>query len=169
MGVPLNELLAGNQYYAEGFTQGELALPPASKVAAVVCMDARIDPLPALGLHLGDAHVIRNAGGRVTDDALRSLAISERLLGTDAVLVIHHTDCGMLTFSNEQIREKIHAELGDTAYQVAEHTDFLPFGDLAQSVRDDVAAVKASPLIPNTIAVYGLIYDVHTGKLSQVE
>ncbi len=169
MTISLNDLLHGNQHYAEDFTQGDLALPPARKLAAVVCMDARIDPLPLLGLRLGDTHIIRNAGGRVTEDALRSLAISERLLGTDTVLVIHHTDCGMLTFSNDQIRGQIKRELGDAAYAVAEHTDFLPFGDLEQSVRDDVAALKASPLVPDTVAVYGFIYDVHTGKLTQVE
>ncbi len=168
MGDSLNDLLQGNQQYAEGFAKGDLAMPPARKLAAVVCMDARIDPLPLLGLQLGDVHVIRNAGGRVTDDALRSLAISERLLGTDAIAVIHHTDCGMLTFSNEQLRDQIKRELGDTAYAVAEHTDFLPFSDLEQSVRDDVAAIQASPLIPDSISVHGFIYDVHTGKLAQV-
>ena len=169
MGVRVNDLLNGNQQYAEGFTKGNLAMPPARKLAAVVCMDARLDPLPQLGLQLGDAHVIRNAGGRVTEDALRSLAISERLLGTDTVAVIHHTDCGMLTFSNDQIRDQIKRELGDDAYAVAEHTDFLPFPDIEQSVRDDVAAIKASPLIPESIPVFGFIYDVHTGKLTQVE
>ena len=169
MGVRANDLLNGNQQYADGFTKGDLAMPPARKLAAVVCMDARLDPLPQLGLQLGDAHVIRNAGGRVTEDALRSLAISERLLGTDAVAVIHHTDCGMLTFSNDQIREQIKRELGDAAYAVAEQTDFLPFPDIEQSVRDDVAAIAASPLIPASIPVFGFVYDVHTGKLSEVE
>jgi carbonic anhydrase len=169
VGISLNDLLNGNQQYAEGFTQGDLALPPARKLAAVVCMDARLDPLSLLGLHLGDTHVIRNAGGRVTEDALRSLAISERLLGTDTIVVIHHTDCGMLTFRNDQIRDQIKRELGDAAYAVAEQTDFLPFSDLEQSVRDDVAAIKASPLIPDNITVYGFVYDVHTGKLAQVE
>jgi carbonic anhydrase len=169
VGIPLNDLLNGNYQYVEGFTQGDLALPPARKLAAVVCMDARIDPLPLLGLHLGDIHVIRNAGGRVTEDALRSLAISERLLGTDTVLVIHHTGCGMLTFNNEQIRDQIKRELGDAAYEVAEQTDFLPFPDLEQSVREDVTAIKASPLIPDSIPVYGFIYDVHTGGLARVQ
>jgi len=169
VGISLNDLVHGNQRYAEGFTQGDLVLPPARKLAAIVCMDARIDPLPLLGLHLGDIHVIRNAGGRVTEDVLRSLAISERLLGTDTVMVVHHTDCGMLTFSNGQIRDQIKRELGDAAYTVAEHTDFLPFGDLAQSVKDDVAAITASPLIPDNIAVFGVIYDVHSGRLTQVE
>lgn len=169
MSIQASDLLAGNTQYNQQFTQGDLALPPAKHLAALVCMDARLDPLPLLGLRLGDAHVIRNAGGRVTEDAIRSLAISERLLGTDAIAVVHHTDCGMLTFSNEAIREKIKGDLGDAAAQVATQLDFLPFADLSQSVKDDVAAIKASPLIPKDIPVYGFIYDVHTGKLAQVE
>ncbi len=169
MSIDVNALLAGNKAYAAGFTEGALAMPPARKLAAVVCMDARLDPLPFLGLRLGDTHVIRNAGGRVTEDAIRSLAISERLLGTDAIIVVHHTDCGMLTFTNDDIRERIQADLGNAAYQAASQLDFLPFSDLAQSVHDDVAAIKASPLIPNTIPVAGFIYDVHTGQLSPVE
>jgi carbonic anhydrase len=169
MSVDVIDLLAGNKAYAASFTDGALAMPPARKLAAVVCMDARLDPLPFLGLHLGDAHVIRNAGGRVTEDAVRSLAISERLLGTDGIIVVHHTDCGMLTFSNDDIRQKIQADLGGAAFQAAGALDFLPFSDLAQSVRDDVAAIKASPLIPSLIPVYGFIYDVHTGQLSPVE
>lgn len=169
MSIGVTDLLEGNQRYAATFTKGALALPPARKLAALVCMDARIDPLPALGLDLGDVHVIRNAGGRVTEDALRSLAISERLLGTDTIVVIHHTDCGMLTFSNEDIRDTIRKDLGDTAHEAAKQIDFLPFAELTQSVRDDVVAIHASPLIPDNIAVYGCIYDVHTGKLTQVE
>lgn len=169
MSIQVTDLLDGNQRYAANFTKGALPLPPARKLAAVVCMDARLDPLPLLGLDLGDVHVIRNAGGRVTEDALRSLAISERLLGTDTVVVIHHTDCGMLTFSNADIRDTIREHLGDAAHEVAKQLDFLPFADLNQSVRDDVAAIQASPLIPDSIAVYGFVYDVHTGKLAQVE
>lgn len=169
MSIQVDDLLAGNQTYADQFTEGGLPLPPARKLAAVVCMDARLDPLPFLGLHLGDTHVIRNAGGRITEDAIRSLAISERLLGTDTIIVVHHTDCGMLTFSNDAIRDKIKADLGDEAYHAASQIDFLPFPDLAQSVRDDVATVKASPLIPDSIPVYGFIYDIHTGKLTPVK
>ena len=169
MSIRVTDLLEGNQRYAETFTKGALSMPPARKLAAVVCMDARLDPLSFLGLDLGDAHVIRNAGGRVTEDALRSLAISERLLGTDTIVIVHHTDCGMLTFSNDDIRETIRTDLGDAAHEAAKQTDFLPFADLSQSVRDDMAALKASPLIPDSIAVYGCIYDVHTGKLMQVE
>lgn len=168
MALTIEEILEGNQRYVAGFTEGALPLPPARKLAAVVCMDARLDPLPFLGLGLGDTHVIRNAGGRITEDALRSLAISERLLSTDAIIVVHHTDCGMLTFTNEQVRERIRSDLGDVAYAAAKAIDFLPFSDLAQSVRDDVATIAASPLIPDTIPVYGFIYDVTTGKLNPV-
>lgn len=169
MSIGANDLLTGNQAYVAGFTEGSLAMPPARKLAVVACMDARLDPLTALGLHLGDTHIIRNAGGRVTEDAVRSLAISERLLGTDAIAVVHHTDCGMLTFSNQDIRQKIQADLGDAAYEEAAQIDFLPFPDIAQSVRDDVAAIKASPLVPDAIPVYGFIYDVHNGALTPVE
>jgi carbonic anhydrase len=157
-----------NQAYAAGFDQGNLAMPPARKLAIVTCMDARLEPLAFLGLTLGDAHVIRNAGGRVTDDTLRSLAISERLLGTEAILVIHHADCGMLTFSNDQLRDRIKQDLGAAAAAQAARIDFLPFSDLAASVREDIATLKASPLIPPTIGVHGLIYDVRTGKIQSV-
>jgi carbonic anhydrase len=163
----LSELLEANQRAAAGFTQGSLAMPPARKLAIVTCMDARVEPLSALGLRLGDAHVIRNAGGR-TAEAVRSLVISQQLLGTEAVLVIHHTDCGMLTFSNEQLRERVQQTLGPAAHTAAQPVDFQPFGDLAQSVRDDVALLKASPLIPDHLPIYGLIYDVRTGKLEPV-
>lgn len=167
--ISLQDLLDANARYAEGFGEGALAMPPAQKLAVVTCMDARLEPLAFLGLHLGDTHVIRNAGGRVSEDALRSLVISERLLGTDAILVIHHTDCGMLTFSDDQLRAKVRDDLGETAYQVASAMPFLPFSNVEKSVRDDVAIIAASPLIPDTIPVYGLIYDVQTGKLHQVE
>lgn len=169
MASRLDELLQANQQQAERFTQGNLPMPPARHIAIVTCMDARVEPLSFLGLGLGDAHVIRNAGGRVSDDAVRSLVISEELLGADTILVIHHTDCGMLTFNNEQLREKIGQDLGAVAQQSAEQIDFLPFTDLAASVRTDVATIKGSPLIPQSIAVYGLIYDVRTGKLEVVE
>ena len=167
MGI-LEDVVQGNEQYAAAFTEGDLALPPARKLAIVACMDARLEPLTQLGLHLGDTHVIRNAGGRVSLDVLRSLAISERLLGTDTVVVIHHTGCGMLTFSNDDIRARIHADLGSQAGDAASQMDFLPFGELEQSVRDDVATIKASPLIPDAIGVYGFIYDTSTGKLSQI-
>ncbi len=161
----VDELLAANERYAAGFDKGDLPLPPARQVAILFCMDARIDPAKALGLAEGDAHVIRNAGGRASDDALRSLAISQELLGTREVVVVHHTDCGMLTFTNEQIRQRLRDRLGADASGV----DFLPFGDLDQSVRDDVATVRASPLVPDDVAVSGFVYDVRTGRLRRVD
>ena len=161
----VDELLAANERYAAGFDKGGLPLPPARRVAVLVCMDARIDPARALGLAEGDAHVVRNAGGRASDDALRSLAISQELLGTREVVVVHHTDCGMLTFTNEQIRQRLRERLGADASGV----DFLPFADLDQSVRDDVAAIRASPLIPDDVAVSGFVYDVRSGRLRRVD
>jgi carbonic anhydrase len=139
-------------------------MPPARKTAVLVCMDARIDPAKALGLEEGDAHVIRNAGGRASDDAIRSLIISNELLGTREFVVIHHTDCGMLTFTNDQLREKLHDELGVDASGI----DFLPFSDVAQSVRDDLATLRASALLPKEIPVRGFIYDVTDGALTEV-
>ena len=130
----------------------------------IACMDARLHPEKFLGLQIGDAHVIRNAGGRADDSALRSLIISQRLLGTTEVLVIHHTDCGMLTFTNEDLRGKLQAEGLD-----ASNIDFLPFPDLAQSVRDDVGKIKGSPLIPDDVPVTGFIYDVKSGALQRVD
>lgn len=157
------EFLQANRDYAETFEKGELPLPPARKVAVVVCMDARIDPAKALGLSEGDAHVIRNAGGRISD-ALRSLAISQTLLGTEEVVIIHHSDCGMLTFSDDTIRTLLRKKHGVDADAVA----FLPFKDLDESVRDDIAAYKASPLVRKDIPVRGFIYDVKTGRLREV-
>jgi carbonic anhydrase len=161
----LNELLNANTQYAATFTKGDLPMPPGRQVTIVTCMDARLDPAKFLGLEEGDAHVIRNAGGRVSDDVLRSLAISQQLLGTREVVVIHHTDCGMMTFGNDDLRQILNERLGTDARDI----DFLPFADLAQSVRDDVAAIRASSLIPNDIVTQGLIYDVRTGKLQPVE
>jgi carbonic anhydrase len=158
-----DDLLAANERFASGFDKGDLPIPPAKKVAVVACMDARLHPEKALGLALGDAHVIRNAGGR-TADALRSLVISERLLGTTEIVVLHHTGCGMLTFTNEQLADKIQADLGVDA----RGQDFLPFADLEQSVRDDVALLRDSPLIPKDIAISGAIYDVATGRVHEV-
>lgn len=161
----LPDLLAANRRYAAGFKKGALPTPPAKHVAILTCMDARIDPAKALGLEEGDAHVIRNAGGRPSDDAIRSLVISQLLLATREIVVIHHTDCGMLTFSNADLRSKIKTELGADASTV----DFLPFGDLAQSVRDDVATLRQSPLLLKDAPTSGFIYDVKTGALTPVE
>jgi carbonic anhydrase len=158
-----DEFLRANQAYADTFKKGQLALPPARKVAVVVCMDARIDPARALGLEEGDAHVIRNAGGRVSD-AIRSLAISQELLGTEEVLIIHHSDCGMLTFTDESLRARLRASRKANADSVA----FLPFSDLDQSVRDDLALYAESPLVRHDVPVRGFVYDVRSGKLREV-
>ena len=159
----IDEFLVANATYAKAFTKGALALPPGRKVAVVVCMDARIDPARALGREEGDAHVIRNAGGRVTD-ALRSLAISQALLGTEAVIVVHHTDCGMLTFTDDAIRQKLRVDRGANA----DHVAFLPFADLDRSVVEDLELYDASPLVRHDIPVRGFVYDVKTGRLREV-
>ncbi len=160
----VQEFQKANDAYSSSFSKGNLPMPPGRHVAVVTCMDARLDPARFLGLEEGDAHVIRNAGGRSSEDAIRSLAISQQLLGTNEVVVIHHTDCGMLTFSNEDLRKKLKQELNANA----EHIDFLPFKDLAQSVRDDVATIKNSSFIPKNIDVSGFIYDVRSGRLLPV-
>jgi carbonic anhydrase len=158
-----DEFLAANKAYAERFDNGELPRAPARQVAVVTCMDARIQPEAILGLRSGDAHVIRNAGGRA-GEALRSLVISQRLLGTSEIVVLHHTDCGMLLFTNQQLADKIQAELGVDVHG----QDFLPLTDLEQGVRDDVALLRASPLISPHIPISGAIYDVHTGLVHEV-
>jgi carbonic anhydrase len=159
-----DELLQANERFAERFDRGDLPMPPARNVAVLACMDARLHPEAFLGLDIGDAHMIRNAGGRASDDALRSLVISNKLLGTREYLVIHHTDCGMLTFSNDDLRGKLADEGAD-----ASDIDFLPFSDLEQSVRDDVQRIKDSPFLPNDAPVTGYIYDVTDGRLYPVE
>jgi carbonic anhydrase len=158
-----DEFLRANETYAAGFTKGDLTAPPRRRVAVITCMDARLDPARFLGLEEGDAHVIRNAGGRA-GDAIRSLVISQQLLGTREVVVVHHTDCGMLSFTDQQLRQKLHDELGaDT------DLEFLPFSNLEQSVRDDVATIRSSPLILQDATVRGFIYDVTTGRLQEVQ
>ncbi|BCS21626.1 beta-class carbonic anhydrase [Aspergillus puulaauensis] len=157
------EIEAANEKYAASFTKGDLALPPARKVAVVACMDARLDPAKALGLEEGDAHVIRNAGGRAID-AIRSLVISQQLLGTREIVLVHHTDCGMLTFSDDLIRQKVRSELG----QDANHIAFLPFTDLEASVLDDVKLLENHSLILD-VPITGYIYDVKTGRITKVQ
>jgi carbonic anhydrase len=158
----IDELLEANKGYAESFDQGGLPMPPARQVAIVTCMDARLHPAEFLGLNVGDAHVIRNAGGRASDDAIRSLIISSNLLGTKEYAVIHHTDCGMLTFTNDDLHQKL-ADKGD-----ATGIDFLPFADNEASVREDVERIRNSPFMPAGISVSGYIYDVNTGALQTV-
>ena len=162
MGVT-DELLRNAARYAEQFDSGGLPLPPAKKVAVLACMDARLNPYGLLGLSEGDAHVIRNAGGVVTDDEIRSLAISQRLLGTEEIVLIHHTDCGMLTFSDDDFRRRIQEETGIKPHWAAES-----FDDLEQDVRQSIARIKASPFIPRKDAVRGFVYDVESGRLSEV-
>ncbi|CAF3457769.1 hypothetical protein SNK03_005534 [Fusarium graminearum] len=154
------EYEAANEQYATDFDKGDLALPPSRKVAIVACMDARLDPVQILGIELGSAHVIRNAGGRAAD-ALRSIIISQQLLGTREVVIVHHTDCGMLTFSDLDLKAKVRKDLD----QDVDHMAFLPFGDLEQSVRDDVKFLKKSPLVLD-VPITGYIYDVKSGKIT---
>ena len=158
------ELLRNNERYSGAFDKGDLALPPARKVAVLACMDARLDPARALGLQEGDAHVIRNAGGVVTDDEIRSLAISQHLLGTEEIIVIHHTDCGMLTFTDDEFAQRLEDAAGERP-QWSAHA----FGDLEQSVRDSVQRIKDSPFIPRKQSVRGFVYEVESGRLREVQ
>ncbi|HLI00543.1 MAG TPA: carbonic anhydrase [Acidimicrobiales bacterium] len=157
-----DDLLRHNEAYAAAFETGDRPAPPARKVAVLTCMDARLDPAQALGLQLGDAHVIRNAGGVATTDAIRSLLISQRLLGTEEILVVHHTECGMLSFTDAELRDRIEAETG-----VRPPFPMESFTDTDESVRETVARIQASPFIPHQ-AVRGFVYDVATGRLREV-
>jgi carbonic anhydrase len=156
-------LLTRNSAYVEAFDKGELAAPPALRVAIVTCMDARLDPARALGLDEGDAHVIRNAGGVVTDDVIRSLSISQHELGTEAVMLIHHTRCGMQTFTDEQFAAAREADSGQRPPWSAR-----TFSDLEEDVRDSVRRVRESPFIPRTDNVRGFVYEVETGRVREV-
>ena len=157
-----DDYLANNAEYAKSF-EGPLPLPPSKHVAVVACMDARLDVHSLLGIKEGEAHVIRNAGGVVTDDAIRSLAISQRLLGTKEIILIHHTDCGMLTFTDDDFKRSIQDETGLKPEWAAE-----AFSDLDEDVRQSVARIKASPFIPRKDAIRGFVFDVATGKLNEV-
>jgi carbonic anhydrase len=159
-----DELLENAKGYTERFDRGDLPLPPAKHVAVLACMDARLNPYGLLGLSEGDAHVIRNAGGVVTDDEIRSLSISQRLLGTEEIILIHHTDCGMLTFSDDDFRRQILEETGIKPEWAAE-----AFDDLETDVRQSIARIKSSPFIPKKDKVRGFIYDVTTGRLDEVK
>ena len=155
-----DEILAANESYATRFTKGQLPMPPARRFAVVTCMDARLDPAKFLGLDIGDAHVIRNAGGLVTDDALRSLVISQHELGTQEAVVIGHEGCGMIGLSNQRLQQ----QLGPAA----EGMDFLGFSDLDETVRGSVRRIRESPLLPDSFAATGFVYDVRTGRLRDV-
>ena len=159
----IDDLLSNAGRYAEGFGKGDLPMPPARRVAVVACMDARLDPARVLGLEEGDAHVIRNAGGVVTDDEIRSLAISQRLLGTREIILIHHTDCGMLTFTDDDFAGSLQQETGQAPGWVAES-----FTDLGDDVRKSIERITSSPFVPHTDQVRGFVFDVATGKLNEI-
>ena len=163
MGI-YEENLAANQQYVEKFALGHLPMPPARKLAVVACMDARLTVEQFLGLKTGDAHIIRNAGGLATEDALRSLIISSHLLGTRTYYVIQHTDCGMLTFTDEKLREKLKTETGHDA----SHLHFHSFSDVEKSVKKQLQSIRSNRFLPRDIDVHGFIYDVRTGKLREI-
>jgi carbonic anhydrase len=158
-----DELVANNEQHAKGFDRGDLPMPPGRHVAVLACMDARLNPYNILGLSLGDAHIIRNAGGVATDDAIRSLVISQRLLGTTEIILIHHTDCGMLTFRDDDVKAQIEADTG-----IRPPFSLEAFNDLDADVRQSIARIKASPFIPNRDSVRGFVYEVETGRLREV-
>jgi carbonic anhydrase len=179
----LEQVLAANEEYVNGFgDKGALTLPPARRFAILTCMDARLDPAKYAGLREGDAHVIRNAGGRASDDAIRSLVISHKLLGTNEWFVIHHTNCGMEFFTNEQMGDLLEqsldtAELGPDGFTdvgtgpgspAGKEIDWLTISDREQSVVDDVERIRSHPLVPDNIPIHGYLYDVTTGRLTEV-
>jgi carbonic anhydrase len=158
-----DEFLVNNEAYAASFDQGNLPMPPARRVAVIACMDARLDVYAMLGLGLGEAHVIRNAGGVVTDDVIRSLVISQHLLGTRDIILIHHSDCGMLTFRDDDVKERIHAQVGIRPPFALE-----AFGDVDEDVRQSIARVRANPFLATTAGIRGFVYQVETGRLREV-
>ena len=156
--------LKANQAYVELHGDLHLSIKPKTKVAIVTCMDSRLHVAPALGLALGDAHILRNAGGRVTEDMIRSLVISQQQMGTREIVVLHHTDCGAQTFNNEDFQEHLKCELGvDVSGQ-----DFLPFQDVEESVREDMKLLRECPLIPDDVIISGAVYDVDTGSMREI-
>src|SRR2546429_9766722 len=159
-----DELVRNNESYSRSFEKGDLPLPPAKHLAVLACMDARLDVHKILGLNEGDAHVIRNAGGVATDDAIRSLVISQRLLGTNEIILIHHRDCGMLTFQDGRVKRQIESDAGIRPAFALE-----AFPDLEEDVRQSIARIQASPFIPNKSSVRGFVYDVKSGKLGEVK
>jgi carbonic anhydrase len=163
MTTATDNLLDNNAAYVSTFDTGDLPLPPARKLAVLACMDARLDPAKVLGLDEGDAHVIRNAGGVVSDDAVRSLAISQNLLGTEEIILIHHTDCGMLTFTDDEFAAKLEAETGERPEWRAH-----AFADLEQNVRDSIEKIRESPFVPRADSIKGYVYEVETGRLREV-
>jgi len=160
-----DEVLKANETYAQNFTHGHLPLPPGRKLAVVACMDARLIVSQILGLKAGDAHIVRNAGGIVTEDALRSLIISHELLGTQEFIIINHTDCGMLTFKDEDLRARLQPQTGTAAVSPA---SFQAFTNLERNVQEQIQKLKSHPWVPKQISVRGFVYDVKTGKLKEV-
>ena len=158
-----DELLQNNTEFARSFSNGDLPMPPGKALAVVACMDARLNVYALLGLSEGEAHVIRNAGGVVSDDVLRSLVISQRLLGTREVVLVHHTDCGMLTFTDDQVKADIEADVG-----LRPHFALEAFSDLEKDIRQSIARIKASPFVPHKDSIRGFVYDVRTGALQEV-
>jgi carbonic anhydrase len=158
-----DELLRNNAEFASSFAKGDLPMPPGKGLAVVACMDARLNVYALLGLEEGQAHVIRNAGGVVTEDVIRSLAISQRLLGTGEIILVHHTDCGMLTFTDDQVKADIEADTG-----LRPHFALEAFSDLERDVRQSIARIKTSPFVANKDSVRGFIFDVTTGRLQEV-
>ena len=161
----IDEAMLANESYAREFKLGHLPMPPARKLAIVACMDARLTVEQVLGLKTGDAHIIRNAGGIVTEDAIRSLLISHSLLGTQEFAVINHTDCGMLTFKDQDLREKLEKQTGTSSVTPAH---FHPFSDLEENVRVQIQKIKSHPWIPKNVPVRGFVYDVKSGKLKEI-
>ncbi|MDQ6900109.1 MAG: carbonic anhydrase [Candidatus Dormibacteraeota bacterium] len=159
-----DQLLQNNEKYASGFGKSDLPVPPAKKTAVVACMDARLDVHKILGLEEGDAHVIRNAGGVVTEDVIRSLVISQRLLGTQEIVLIHHTGCGMLTFKDDEVKEQIERDTGVRPAFALE-----AFSGLESDVRQSINRIKVSPFVPNKSSLRGFVYDVKTGRLAEVK
>ena len=158
-----DELLRNNAEFAGSFGNGDLPMPPGKQLAVVACMDARLNVYALLGLREGEAHVIRNAGGVVSDDVLRSLVISQRLLGTREVILVHHTDCGMLTFTDDAVKADIEADVG-----LRPHFALEAFSDLERDIRQSIARIKASPFVPNKDSIRGFVYDVRSGALQEV-
>jgi carbonic anhydrase len=158
-----DDLLANNAEFARTFTKGDLPMPPGKALAVVACMDARLNVYALLGLEEGQAHVIRNAGGVVTEDVIRSLAISQWLLGTSEIVLVHHTDCGMLTFTDDEVKADIESKIG-----LRPHFALEAFSDLENDIRQSIARIKASPFVASKDSVRGFVYDVHTGRLQEV-
>lgn len=160
----IDDCLNANTNYAQHFSVGQLPIPPRKRLAIVACMDARLETGSALGIREGDAHVIRNAGGVVTDDVIRSLAISQRLLKTREIMILHHSDCGMLTFTSEDLQDSLEKETG-----IRPHFSFETFSHLEKDVQDSIVRVKNSPFIPHKESIRGFVYDVETGRIHEVK